>query len=58
MIVNTIGTLAFAFKGTKIVVTMLPWQLTTQTDGLLSNENLYAILILLVTRSTLSKAAW
>ena len=47
-IVNTIGMLAFAFKGIgKFAVTMLPWQLSTQTEGLLSNENLYAILILL-----------
>jgi len=28
---------------------MLPWQLTTQTTGLLTNENLYAILILSLT---------
>src|SRR6185369_12965654 len=49
-LVNTIGMLAFAFKGIgKFAVTMLPWQLTTQTEGLLSNENLYAVLILLVT---------
>ena len=33
-IVNTIGMLAFAFKGIgKFAVTMLPWQLSTQTDG-------------------------
>ncbi len=49
-IVNAIGMLAFAFKGIgKFAVTMLPWQLSTQTDGLLSNENLYAIVILLLT---------
>ena len=49
-IVNTIGMLAFAFKGIgKFAVTMLPWQLSAQTEGLLSNENLYAILILLLT---------
>ena len=49
-IVNTIGMLAFAFKGIgKFAVTMLPWQLSTQTVGLLTNENVYAILILLVT---------
>ena len=50
VIVNTIGMLAFAFKGIgKFAVTMLPWQLSAQTEGLLSNENLYAILILLLT---------
>jgi SSS family solute:Na+ symporter len=49
-LVNTIGMLAFAFKGIgKFAATMLPWQLTTQTEGLLSNENLYAIIVLLVT---------
>lgn len=49
-IVNTIGMLAFAFKGIgKFAVTMLPWQLSAQTEGLLTNENVYAILILLVT---------
>ena len=49
-IVNTIGMLAFAFKGIgKFAVTMLPWQLSTQTEGLLSNENLYAVLILMIT---------
>lgn len=49
-LVNTIGMLAFAFKGIgKFAVTMLPWQLSTQTEGLFSNENVYAIVILLVT---------
>jgi Na+/proline symporter len=49
-IVNTIGMLAFAFKGIgKFAVTMLPWQLSAQTEGLLSNENLYAIVILMLT---------
>jgi Na+/proline symporter len=49
-IVNTIGMLAFAFKGIgKFAVTMLPWQLSAQTEGLFSNENLYAILILMLT---------
>jgi solute:Na+ symporter, SSS family len=49
-LVNTIGMLAFAFKGIgKFAVTMLPWQLTAETEGLLSNENLYAIIILMLT---------
>ncbi len=49
-IVNTIGMLAFAFKGIgKFAVTMLPWQLSTQTEGLFTNENVYAIIILMLT---------
>jgi Na+/proline symporter len=49
-IVMTIGMLAFAFKGIgKFAVTMLPWQLSTQTEGLFSNENVYAIIILMLT---------
>jgi Na+/proline symporter len=49
-LVNTVGMLAYAFKGIgKFAVTMLPWQLTSQTDGLLSNENLYAVIILALT---------
>lgn len=46
-VVNTVGMLAFAFKGIgKFADAMLPWQLTAQTSGLLSNENMYAMLIL------------
>ena len=42
--------LAYAFKGIgKFAVTMLPWQLSTQTEGLFTNENLYAIIILVLT---------
>ena len=49
-LVNTVGMLAYAFKGIgKFAVTMLPWQLTTQTTGLFTNENLYAVIILLAT---------
>lgn len=49
-LVNTIGMLSFAFKGIgKFAATMLPWQLSSQTEGLLSNENIYAIIILLLT---------
>ena len=49
-LVNTIGMLAFAFKGIgKFAVTMLPWELSTQTEGLFTNENVYAMLILGVT---------
>ena len=46
-LINTVGMLAYAFKGIgKFAVTMLPWQLTTQSQGLLTNENLYAVIIL------------
>ncbi len=46
-IVNTIGMLAYAFKGIgKFADAMLPWELSSQTTGLLTNENVYAILIL------------
>jgi len=46
-LVNTIGMLAYAFKGIgKFAVTMLPWQFSAQTEGVFTNENLYAIAIL------------
>lgn len=51
-LINTVGMLAYAFKGIgKFAVTMLPpsWVITTQTDGLLTNENVYAIIILALT---------
>jgi SSS family solute:Na+ symporter len=49
-LVNTIGLLAYAFKGIgKFAVTMLPWQLSTQTDGAFTNENIYAVIILALT---------
>ncbi len=51
-LVNTIGMLAYAFKGIgKFAVEMLPhsWQLTTATSGYFTNENLFAIIILALT---------
>jgi solute:Na+ symporter, SSS family len=49
-LVNTVGMLAYAFKGIgKFAVTMLPWQLSTQTEGAFTNENVYAIVILALT---------
>jgi SSS family solute:Na+ symporter len=51
-LVNTVGMLAYAFKGIgKFTVTMLPetWQLSTQTQGPFTNENLYAVIILTLT---------
>lgn len=51
-LVNTVGMLAYAFKGIgKFAVTMLPasWQLSSQTAGLFTNENVYAVIILALT---------
>lgn len=49
-LVNTIGMLAYAFKGIgKFAATMLPWTLSTQSDGLFTNENVYAVIVLAVT---------
>lgn len=46
-LVNVVGMLAYAFKGIgKFAVVMLPWSLTSATDGLFTNENLYAVIIL------------
>ncbi|MGH7989280.1 MAG: sodium:solute symporter family transporter [Limisphaerales bacterium] len=48
-LVNVVGMLAYAFKGIgKFAVKMLPWHFTSN-QGLFSNENIYAIIILLVT---------
>jgi solute:Na+ symporter, SSS family len=49
-LVNVVGMLAYAFKGIgKFAVVMLPWRFTGATEGLLSDENIYAIIILGVT---------
>ena len=46
-LVNVVGMLAYAFKGIgKFAVVMLPWRFTGATEGLLSDENIYAVLIL------------
>ena len=46
-LVNVIGMLAYAFKGIgKFAVVMLPWRFTGTTEGLLSDENIYAMIIL------------
>jgi Na+/proline symporter len=46
-LVNVIGMLAYAFKGIgKFAVVMLPWKFTGMTEGLFTDENLYAIIIL------------
>ena len=49
-LVNVIGMLAYAFKGIgKFAVVMLPWRFTGATEGVFSDENIYAIIILLLT---------
>src|SRR5512137_575885 len=46
-LVNVIGMLAYAFKGIgKFAVVMLPWRFTGHTQGLFTDENIYAIIIL------------
>ena len=49
-LVNVVGMLAYAFNGIgKFAVVMLPWRFTESTSGLVTNENIYAVVILLVT---------
>jgi Na+/proline symporter len=49
-LVNVIGMLAYAFIGIgKFATVMLPWRFTGATVGLLKDENIYAVIILLVT---------
>ena len=49
-LVNVVGMLAYAFIGIgKFAVVMLPWRFTEATSGLLTNENIYAVVILLIT---------
>jgi len=49
-LVQVIGMLAYAFKGIgKFAVVILPWRFTGATEGLLSDENIYAIILLLLT---------
>lgn len=48
-LVNVVGMLAYAFKGIgKFAVQMLPWHFTSR-QGVFSDENIYAVLILLLT---------
>jgi Na+/proline symporter len=49
-LVNVVGMLAYGFKGIgKFADVMLPWHFTQHTEGLFSNANLYAIVILSLT---------
>ncbi|HXQ80615.1 MAG TPA: sodium:solute symporter family protein [Opitutaceae bacterium] len=46
-LVNVIGLLAYAFKGIgKFAVVMLPWRFTGAATGMLSDENIYAVILL------------
>lgn len=49
-LVNVVGLLAYCFKGIgKFLVVMLPWHFTGRSTGLLSDENIYAVLIMGIT---------
>src|ERR1022692_2164816 len=49
-LISVVGMLAFCFKGIdKFAAVMLPWLLTSTTQGPFSNENIYAIIILSLT---------
>ena len=49
-VIQVIGMLAYAFKGIgKFAVVILPWRFTGATEGLLSDENIYAIIMLSLT---------
>ncbi len=46
-LVNVIGLLAYAFKGIgKFAVVMMPWHFTDATSGLLTDENIYAMILM------------
>ncbi|HWA86994.1 MAG TPA: sodium:solute symporter family protein [Opitutus sp.] len=46
-LINVIGLLAYAFKGIgKFAVIMLPWHFTSQTTGILTDENIYAFILM------------
>ena len=49
-VIQVIGMLAYAFKGIgKFAVVILPWHITGATEGLFSDENIYAIILLMLT---------
>jgi solute:Na+ symporter, SSS family len=49
-VIQVVGMLAYAFKGIgKFAVVILPWHFTGATEGLLSDENIYAIILLTLT---------
>jgi len=49
-LISVVGMLAYCFKGIgKFAVVMLPWHFTGRTTGMFSDENIYAVIILLLT---------
>jgi len=49
-LVNVIGMLAYAFKGIgKFAAVMLPWHFTRNTTGVLTDANIYAMIIMALT---------
>ena len=49
-LIQVISMLAYAFKGIgKFAVVILPWRFTGATEGLFSDENIYAIILLFLT---------
>ncbi len=49
-LISVVGMLAYLFKGIgKFAVVILPWHFTRATTGPFSNENIYAIIILVLT---------
>jgi solute:Na+ symporter, SSS family len=49
-LISVVGMLAYCFKGIgKFAVVMLPWHFTGTNQGMFSDENIYAIIILLLT---------
>ena len=49
-LVNVVGLLAYCFKGIgKFLVVMLTWHFTGNSTGILSDENIYAVLIMGIT---------
>jgi len=46
-LINVIGLLAYAFKGIgKFASGLLPWHFTTQTAGIFTDENIYAMILM------------
>src|SRR5690242_5211392 len=46
-LVNVIGLLAYAFKGIgKFAAALLPWHFTSQTTGVFTDENIYAMVLM------------
>src|SRR5271170_1891887 len=49
-LISVVGMLAYLFKGSgKFVVVILPWHFTGLSQGMFSDENIYAIIIMVLT---------